>query len=111
MMKRNSSSNKVDMFCFTSLVHTDNYACFSQVDKFILASLDYPGINSAFDTTICYEVDMFCFTSLGHTDNYACFSQVDKFILASLDYPGINIAFDTTICYELDMFLFMAAVI
>ena len=41
----------------------------SQVDKFILVSLDYPGINSAFDTTICYEVDMFCFTSLGHTDN------------------------------------------
>ena len=92
------------MFCFTSLIHTDNYACFSQVYKFILASLDYPGINSAFDTTICYEVDMFCFTSLGHTDNYACFSQVDKFILASLDYTGNT-------CYEVDMFFFMAAVI
>ena len=59
------------------MIHTDNWACFSQVDKFILVSLDYPGSNSAFDTTICYEVDMFCFTSLGHTDNCACFSQVD----------------------------------
>ena len=78
------------------------------MDKFIL---DYPGINSAFDTTICYEVDMFCFTSLGHIDNCACFSQVDKFILASLDYTGINSAFDTSLCYEVDMLFFMAAVI
>ena len=31
------------------------------MDKFILASLDYPGINIAFDTTICYELDMFLF--------------------------------------------------
>ena len=81
----------------------------SQVDKFILVSLDYQGINSAFDTTICYEVDMFCFTSLGHTDNCACFSQVDKFILASLDFSGTSI--DTSIFYEVDMFFFMAAVI